>query len=275
MNMEKLENVLSSLDTGMVDEALEMRYARFASVAQEKWYAKKAWKAAAGIAAMFALVCGLLYPWREENGNISVPRPTADYPVIPNPTSQTTGTYPGFVQAYSTPSLEEVYRTEPFATVLPQRVLSGAIYEKSYKVEEDPRIDLYDPCHLRLYYHFSEDETFDTMSITVIKYDPSGLHADLSDPNTYKFSIYYSAREEGKLDGELTSVFGMIRAEEITEELMNDRIYVFKDGLCQASIDLICGDHVVKYHYSRYGKAITGAEFYDMVTSSEWFQSST
>lgn len=259
MNVERIEYAITHLDSCILEEVLLERYKR---LTRKRLMPLGASQKAACVAAASIILCscGIGAATMFLNNENSV------NPEQSNPAQSSTP--PQFVPNYSTPSLEELYATEPYASLLPQSMLSNLQLKSSYSTEYDELANPEDKKYLSLVFESPNAQRYLEIKVGE-KYEYEKL-ADPNDPNTYRFSLYYGPIEnEGAVGGDLPQISGLFYAADITQEIAADRIYVFKDGLCKAEIDIICGDFVVRYGYT--GTPISGADLYSMITSSNWF----
>ena len=106
--------------------------------------------------------------------------------------------------------------------------------------------------------------------IKIYEYDGQ-LLADPSDPETYKWDLFYGPSEnEGALGANLPNVFGVIKSSDVSKEIVSEKIYTYKNGLCVAGIEILCDDYILNYFYQ--GEEITGDFFYDLVMSSRFMK---
>lgn len=178
---------------------------------------------------------------------------------------------PQYVPSFAEPELDEIYMTEPYSNLLPYIIPSGMLYKKSY-------LSLYDeianPNNKQILSVIFESDA-GNLEIKIFEYEEDGMVADPNKPETYKLDLYYGPMEENGTPGAyLPNVFNPFIASDVTKEIVADRIYTFKDDVCKASIDIICGQYVISYSYTGTSKhTIIGADlFYECVTSSNYFK---
>lgn len=261
MNVECVESAITHLDSCILEDILLERYKRLTRKHFKHLGAPQKTVCVAA-ASIILCSCGIGVATMFLNNSNPV------NPTQPNPVPSSTPAQ--YVPNYSTPSLEELYTTEPYASLLPQSILLNLQLKSSYLTEYDEIANPEDKKFLSLVFESQNAQRYLEIKIRE-PYEYERL-ADPNDPSTYRFSLYYGPIEnEGAVGGELPPISGLFYAEDITQEIATDRIYVFKDGLCKAEIDIICGDFVVCYGYT--GTPISGADLYGMITSSNWFES--
>lgn len=256
MNIECIESAITHLDSCILEDVLLERYKRLT----RKHFGVPQKAACVAAASIILCSCGIGAVTVFLNNSHSVD-PTQSNPVQ-------SSTPPQYVPNFSAPSLEELYTTEPYASLLPQSMLPDLQLKSSYLTEYDEIANPEDKKYLSLVFESQNAQRYQEIKIRE-PYEYERL-ADPNDPSTYRLSLYYGPVEnEGAVGGNLPPISGLFYAEDITQEITADRVYVFKDGLCKAEIDIICGDYVVCYGYT--GVPISGADFYSMITSSNWF----
>lgn len=262
MNSIALVNAVSNLDEEVLNTVLQQRYRNMCAPTSKQhfgWIRKYVNLRMATTVTAFA-VCMLvvlgtanyLYGLRTTPGTSTVPSTTS----------------PGYVPNYSSPDLETLYQTAPFSQLLPRQLLpSSTELASSYLTEYDPIANPDNRLFLRLCFSGQG-----TLQIDVSEASGKEILADPADPTTYDFSYYYAQAEKpGFVPADLPNFAHTFYAEDLTAQIVDARVYTIPGSGCKAEISLICGDHVVSYHY--YGAKITGQIFYDMILSAYCFES--
>lgn len=261
MNNLHIENAVSALDADILDSILRKRHQR---MTESAIHSIRLYKQVACAAAAILVICSCAA------GSAAVLLNRPAYPGIPDSTTQSSDTPPSYVPNFSTPSMEELYATEPYSRLLPRTIFSGLAFRSSYLTLDDPFIGAFGPHYLHL--SFSSADAKSKLEIKVSPRTGKEQLADPHDPSTYDLSLYYGPIEnEGALGGKLPTISGLFLPENISEEIAAARIYTFRDGLCKAEIALLCEEYVVSYGYN--GSAISGEALYRMIISSDWFSS--
>ena len=172
------------------------------------------------------------------------------------PLADFTDDNPEYVQPFSTPTIEELYSDPVFEWLLPRKLPDGIVCYRSYLTGDPSGADDWNSCF--------------QLEIKISQFTNGTLLADLADPNTYRLSLYYGPMEKDPsvLGSQLPRVFGAVYAEDLSREIIEDKIYTFSEGGCTAVISVVCGDRVVEIRY--YGKEISADDFCDLVSSS-WY----
>ncbi|MBR5767583.1 MAG: hypothetical protein IKX86_02760 [Clostridia bacterium] len=194
------------------------------------------------------------------------------------PLADFTDDNPEYVQPFSTPTIEELYSDPVFEWLLPRKLPDGIVCYRSYLTEERGFLGLYlysepwEQWKQRAVDPSGADDwnSCFQLEIKISQFTNGTLLADLADPNTYRLSLYYGPMEKDPsvLGSQLPRVFGAVYAEDLSREIIEDKIYTFSEGGCTAVISVVCGDRVVKIRY--YGKEISADDFCNLVSSS-WY----
>lgn len=188
--------------------------------------------------------------------------------LISQPNSNNYLDTPQYVAAFSSPELAALYKEYPYSEILPQKVPETLAFASSYKTTYDPIANPNNEQYLSL--TFSTEKTNTSLEVKVVSYDGSAIIADPQKPETYDLAPYYSYLETpGAVGADAPKVLGLFRAEDISKQLVEKRIYVFADGLCKAEIEVLCGEYVVAYQYV--GAELSAQLFCDMITSAHYF----
>ncbi len=208
------------------------------------------------IPAASAAVCAIVLIAVAVNTLHSDPDPVlSGVPSVPRDSAQifyhdnVTGSDPGYVPAYSSPSLEEIYGDPLFGYLLPRKLLSGCRSYKSYLTEEDPVVHSRARAYLSVSFK-TGSEPWDSLEIKVSEHDGAFSLLDPNDPGTYRLSLYYGPEASGRVGADRPAVFGCFYPDDITREIIAERIYVFSDGLCKAAVALVYGDRILSYGYT-------------------------
>ncbi len=175
---------------------------------------------------------------------------------------------PAYIPAYSTPSMEQLYNEKPFDMLLPRQLLPNCDFMSSYKIEADPIANPNNQTYLSVIYQTPIPNCF--LEISISDQLDNVIFADLNNPSSYDLSHYYKAIESDITATDRNQYFGAFKAETLSEQLMESRIYIFEDGLCKANIDIVCGSYFISYSYT--GPAITPVALHAMITSAQWFR---
>ena len=260
MNSIALVNAVSNLDEEILNTVLQQRFCNMSTATAKKrfgWikphFNMRLASAVTAFAVCMLVVLGTanyLYGLRTTPGTATVPSTTT----------------PGYVPNYSTPDLETLYQTAPFSQLLPRQLLPFCTeLASSYLTEYDPIANPDSRLFLRLCFTGQGALQIDISEIT-----GQELLADPTDPTTYDLSYYYAqAKKPGFVPADLPNFAHTFYAEDLTAQIVDARVYTIPGSGCKAELSLICGDHVVSYHY--YGAKITGQEFYNLILSSDCF----
>ena len=187
---------------------------------------------------------------------------------INQPSTHTNTETPQYIPAFSSPDLATLYKEYPYSEILPQKLPDTLTLVSSYKTEYDPIANPDNNQYLAL--SFGSVKTNNSLEVKVIEYDGSAIIADPQKPDTYDLTSYYSYLETpGTVGADAPKTIGLFKAEDVTKQIIENRMYVFSDGLCKAEIDVLCGDYIVAYCYT--GTELSSTSIYDMVTSSCYF----
>ncbi|MBQ7603858.1 MAG: hypothetical protein IJU75_02780 [Clostridia bacterium] len=185
---------------------------------------------------------------------------------------------PEYVQPFSTPTIEELYSDPVFKWLLPRKLPDGIVCYRSYLTKERGFLGLYlysEPWEQWKQHAVDPSGADDRNScfqleIKISQFTNGTLLADHADPNTYRLSLYYGSMEKNSSvpGSQLPGVFEAVCAEDLTREIIEEKIYAFSGGGCTAVISIVCGDRVVSIFYN--GKEISADDFCDLVSSS-WY----
>ncbi len=283
MNKGTFIDALSLIDSELVESA--EKYEEKSDAAAFK---KPALIASAIVAATMVAGAVVLGPFvrRSENADTETEAPCQSTPVetpflppviqqyivgknIPSTGFENEAEY---IQPFSEPTLEELYSDQIFARLLPRKLPDCCLFYRSYMTENENVEDRY------LHLTFRDDaasftsgfasENGSEFEIKISRLENNVRPADPNDPQTYRVSLFYEALDKGLLGDQLPNVFRPFRTEDLTREIVADKIFVMGDH-CAADISIICVDHVVSYRYI--GTRISVDEIYDIIASSQVF----
>lgn len=258
-----LENALSGIDNNTIDRVLSERYKRTERAAVRTRSVSAGNKSvfftkiAPAAAALTILLIGfaIIVSHFSDNPGISEGAITTGQPNIPHVS-----------ESFISPSLKELYNTKPFSNLLPKKIPEGFTLTSSFLSTYN---EITNPENRkRLVLEFQSGDSI--LEIKIYEYDGQ-LLADPSDPETYKWDLFYGPSEnEGALGANLPNVFGVIKSSDVSKEIVSEKIYTYKNGLCVAGIEILCDDYILDYFYQ--GEEITGDFFYDLVMSSRFMK---
>lgn len=264
MTTIELSNAISMIDENIFSDILEERYQRTATQKKTRkpaFFFRRFSFAAAAVAACVIVAVFTLPHFGNQPSNLPTSNPLPTTNTVPN--SPHSG---GHTPAFSQPSLDEIYAMSPYDQLFPRKILADYAFYSSYRTESDPAIGVTAGGYLSVVFKPSSSGALDYNSLEVsISADVDNLvFADIENPQSYDLAHFYKERP---IHGNYFPVF---MPDDIDTDILNYRIFVFDDGLCKASIKIFIDDYVVSYSYT--GLPITAAEFYEMITSAQWFQ---
>ena len=253
MKTAQIANAITMIDENILSDILEERYNRMLYINKGNYFrtaSRRFLFSAAALVACFLVVL------------LAVPH------FINQPTTHTNTDTPQYIPAFSSPDLATLYKEYPYSEILPQKLPDTLTLVSSYKTEYDPIANPDNNQYLAL--SFGSVKTNNSLEVKVIEYDGSAIIADPQKPDTYDLTSYYSYLETpGTVGADAPETIGLFKAEDVTKQIMEKRMYVFADGLCKAEIEILCGDYIVAYYYV--GTELSAKSLYDMVTSSCYF----
>jgi len=176
---------------------------------------------------------------------------------------------PQYVPSHSSPDLAALYKEAPYSVLLPGKIPETFVFESSYKAEYDPIANPNGEQYLWL--DFRSEQYKASMEIKVMEYDGKGRITDPTKTDTYDLSLYYDyLKTPGTVGADAPKVLkALFCGEDLSESIVKKRMYVFDDGLCKAEIQIVCGEHIVDYHYA--GMEISPRTLYEVIASSRYF----
>lgn len=253
MKTVQIANAITMIDENILSDILEERYNRMLSVNKGNRLRTASRRTSFTIVALAACFLVVLF---------AVPH------FINQPNTHEYINTPQYIPAFSSPELAVLYKEYPYSEMLPQKLPETLMFVSSYKTEYDPITNPDNKQYLAL--TFSAEKTNTSLEVKVTECDGSAIIADPRKPETYDIAPYYSYLETpDSVGADAPKTIGLFRAEDITKQIIEKRMYVFANGLCKADIEVLCGDYIVAYQYS--GTELSAQLVYDMITSSCYF----
>ena len=275
MTTIELSNAISTIDDNILCDILDERYQRLtAKRAPNPAIFIRRFSLVAAAACLITAVFTLpLFKNQPNNLPTTSPLPTTStvQPTQSSPTPSLPTHSGGYIPAFSRPSLEEIYAMPPYDQLFPRKTLDNHIFFSSYKTEYDPIIGATNGEYLSVVFKLPSSNALDpnSLDISISASAENVRFADIENPQSYDLKLYYEEKKKNELPVE-GDYFPTFLPTDISEELLEHRIYVLDDGVCKAAIKIFFADYVVSYGYT--GTAITAADFYAMITSAQWFQ---
>lgn len=267
MTTVELSNAISMIDENILCNILEERYQRTAAGAKTHKPAVLIRRFSLVAAAACLIAVAFTLPLFKNQPNT--------FPTTPLPTTSSSpnNTLPGgHTPAFSQPTLEKIFTMAPYDKLFPRKILDDYVFYSSYRTEYDPVIGAEGGGYLHVVFTASPDEPLScTFEVSVRKVTTQRELADISNPQSFDLTYYYEVAKKDELPVK-GNYFPTFLPEHISKELLEYRIYVFDDGLCKASVDILFDNYVVSYSYNGYdSSALTAADLYQVIMSSQWF----
>ena len=246
MKKEILYEAIGGIDDSYVREAHTVPKKNFRPI-WKKWGAR---------AACFCLLLAAVF---------AIPHLFEQPPdIVPTDTNR-----PQYIPAFTSPELDALYKEEPYSILIPRKMPETFELKSSYKIEYDPIANPDSKKYLHLC--FKSEQIDSSIEIKVMEYEGKGAIADPAKTDTYDISLYYDyLKTPGTVGADAPDVLEAIFcAEDLSTSIVEKRMYVFDDGLCNVEIQILCGDYVVGYHYV--GPEISSESLYEVITSSQYF----